>query len=210
MFEDDCRYLMVRYLRRYIFESSDGENKRTPRGLLKALQCKPEGLELLDVAQCCYNLTTKELRVERTSAPSTWPRGNSLRPTPLRKEGACPSAYFAKRWQDRNDLAQTHCLARSEGRRKQTLQSSGQERQPIDSSEQLGENSPRIPCESVDFDQTRPTQRGTCPRGHHQMLQMNLLKIKKKLTISQLTAPWASPYTHCTSGILLSQVEGPT
>jgi len=26
----------------------------------------------------------------------------------LRKEGACPSAYFAKRWQDRNDLAQTH------------------------------------------------------------------------------------------------------
>lgn len=36
MLEDDCRYLMVRYLRRYIFESSDGENKRTPRGLLKA------------------------------------------------------------------------------------------------------------------------------------------------------------------------------
>lgn len=96
MLEDDCRYLMVRYLRRYIFESSDGENKRTPRGLLKAFQCKPEGLELLDVAQCCYNLTTKELRVERTSAPSSWPRGNSLRPTPLRKEGGLPISLLCQ------------------------------------------------------------------------------------------------------------------
>ena len=68
-------------------------------GYLRHLSAnQPEGLELLDVAQCCYNLTTKELRVERTSAPSSWPRGNSLRPTPFRKEGACPSAYFAKRW----------------------------------------------------------------------------------------------------------------
>jgi len=38
MLEDDCRYLMVRYLHgRYIFESSDGENKWTPRRLLKEL-----------------------------------------------------------------------------------------------------------------------------------------------------------------------------
>ncbi|CAK7322404.1 unnamed protein product [Dovyalis caffra] len=36
LLEDDCRYLM----------------------------CKPEGLELLDVAQCCYNLTTKKLCLE--------------------------------------------------------------------------------------------------------------------------------------------------
>lgn len=38
------RYLTIRYLWSvyYIFESSDGENKRTPRGLLKALFYKPE------------------------------------------------------------------------------------------------------------------------------------------------------------------------
>ncbi|GKF64319.1 hypothetical protein Tco_0187767, partial [Tanacetum coccineum] len=29
-------------------------------------------------------------------------------PTPLRQEGAFPAAYFAKRWQERNDLAQTY------------------------------------------------------------------------------------------------------
>ncbi|GKC33859.1 hypothetical protein Tco_1046243 [Tanacetum coccineum] len=44
--------------------------------------CKPEGLELLDVAECCYNLTTKKLCVElqlplapeRGAAPEALPQ----------------------------------------------------------------------------------------------------------------------------------------
>ena len=93
MLEDDCRYLMVRYLRRYIFESSDGENKRTPRGLLKAFQCKPEGLELLDVAQCCYNLTTKELRVERPFELAT---GQQPPPHTIAKRGGLPISLLCQ------------------------------------------------------------------------------------------------------------------
>ena len=163
MLEDDCRYLMVRYLRRYIFESSDGENKRTPRGLLKALQCKPEELELLDVAQCCYNLTTKKLCVELQPLRVGHGATASYAPHHCGRRGLAHQPTLPRGGRSAttqpNLLRQPKGLARSEGRRKQTLQRSGQERQPIDSSDQLGENSPRIPCESVDFDQTRPTQR---------------------------------------------------
>lgn len=65
----------------------------------------------MDVAQCCYNLTTKKLCVELQ--PLRVGHGATAfdappHTTPLRQEGACPSAYFDKRWQERNDLAQTY------------------------------------------------------------------------------------------------------
>jgi hypothetical protein len=95
----------------YIFESSDGENKRTPRGLLKALFYKPEGLELLDVAQCCYNLTTKKLCVELKPLRVGHGATASDAPHHCDRRGLAhqPTLFcFVKRWQERNDLAQTY------------------------------------------------------------------------------------------------------
>lgn len=73
---------------------------------------QPEGLELLDVAQCCYKLTTKKLCVELQ--PLRVGHGATASDAPsysIAAGGGLPNkrpTYFAKTWQERNDLAQTY------------------------------------------------------------------------------------------------------
>jgi hypothetical protein len=64
----------------------------------------------LDVAQCCYNLTTKKLCLELQPLRVGHGATASDAPHHCEKRGRRPSAYFAKRWQDRKDLAQTVTL----------------------------------------------------------------------------------------------------
>lgn len=58
MLEDDCRYMMVRYLRSlYLW-------KLRIYGLLEGVKLSHFSANQKDGAQCCYNLTTKKLCVE--------------------------------------------------------------------------------------------------------------------------------------------------
>lgn len=80
MLEDDCRYLMVSKIPTVgISLKAQTEINGLLEGYLRHFSAnQPGGLELLDVAQCCYKLTTNQKALRRTSAPSSWPRGNSL------------------------------------------------------------------------------------------------------------------------------------
>ena len=63
----------------------------------------------------------------------------------MRQAGACPSAYFDKRWQERNDLAQTYLnnLKAWPGLKVDLVEKRiGEVAYRLDSSDQLGENSP--------------------------------------------------------------------
>ena len=66
MLEDDCRYLMVSKIPTVgISLKAQTEINGLLEGYLRHFSAnQPEGLELLDVAQCCYKLTTKKLCVE--------------------------------------------------------------------------------------------------------------------------------------------------
>jgi len=66
MLEDDCRYLMVSKIPTVgISLKAQTEINGLLEGYLRDFSAnQPEGLELLDVAQCCYKLTTKKLCVE--------------------------------------------------------------------------------------------------------------------------------------------------
>jgi len=72
---------------------------------------QPEGLELLDVAQCCYKLTTKKLCVELQ--PLRVGHGATASDAPHhcgRRGLAHQPTLPRKTWQERNDLAQTTYL----------------------------------------------------------------------------------------------------
>ncbi|GAU42732.1 hypothetical protein TSUD_287870 [Trifolium subterraneum] len=73
------------------------------------------GLELLDVAQCCYKLTTKKLCVELQ--PLRVGDGATASDAPHHcgwRRLAHQPTLFAKTWQERNDLAkQLEALASS-------------------------------------------------------------------------------------------------
>ena len=116
------RYLKVGNVRRRL-SVSDGKIKIPTVGIsLKAQTERINGLlegylrhfsanqkDRMDVAQCCYNLTTKKLCVELQ--PLIFGPGARASDAPhhCEKRGLAHQPTLPrKRWQDRNDLAQTY------------------------------------------------------------------------------------------------------
>ena len=140
-------------------------------------------MELLDVAQCCYNLTTKKLCVELQ--PLRVGHGATASDAPHHCDRRGLAHHFAKRWQERNDLAQTYLdEAARRMKRATTLLGDNSKRSTKPSPTYLNN---RQACPGLKEEESRPCRKAD-RRGSLSTPATSSVKTHPVFHVSQLTS----------------------